>query len=44
MSGTVATLPRFVTEGKGKYEPVRFDKYGEMISKYQYQGDEGEKQ
>lgn len=35
---TVATLPRFVSgERPGKYEPVRFDKYGELVSKYHYQ-------
>ncbi|KAK7750555.1 hypothetical protein SLS62_007531 [Diatrype stigma] len=40
-SHTVATLPRFVTpESPAKYEPVRFDQYGSIISKYQYQGEE----
>ncbi|KAI1371319.1 Clavaminate synthase-like protein [Hypoxylon crocopeplum] len=39
-SHTIATLPRFVTtESPAKYEPVRFDEYGSVISKYQYQGD-----
>lgn len=37
-SHVVATLPRFVTaETPAKYEPVRFDEYGAIISKYQYQ-------
>jgi isopenicillin N synthase-like dioxygenase len=37
-SHTVSTLPRFVAaESLAKYEPVRFDEYGSMISKYQYQ-------
>ncbi|KAH6838487.1 hypothetical protein B0I37DRAFT_239610 [Chaetomium sp. MPI-CAGE-AT-0009] len=35
---TVATLPRFVSgENPGKYEPVRFDEYGDRVSKYHYQ-------
>ncbi|KAI0843506.1 Clavaminate synthase-like protein [Hypoxylon sp. FL0890] len=34
---TIATLPRFITgENPVKYEPVRFDEYGSVISKYQY--------
>ncbi|KAH6617528.1 hypothetical protein F5144DRAFT_541730 [Chaetomium tenue] len=37
-SHTVATLPRFVgAENPGKYEPVRFDEYGALVSKYHYQ-------
>ncbi|KAJ8133423.1 hypothetical protein O1611_g200 [Lasiodiplodia mahajangana] len=37
-SHTVSTLPEFVTEtNPAKYEPVRFDQYGSMISQYQYQ-------
>ncbi|KAI0169216.1 Clavaminate synthase-like protein [Hypoxylon sp. FL1284] len=37
----VATLPRFITTEKpAKYEPVRFDEYGSMVSKYQYGGGE----
>lgn len=40
MSHTVAALPRFVTREKPlKYKPVRFDQYGELISKYQYQSE-----
>ncbi|KAJ4420983.1 hypothetical protein N0V82_004025 [Gnomoniopsis sp. IMI 355080] len=40
MSHTVAALPHFVTQEQPlKYEPVRFDKYGELISKYQYQSE-----
>ncbi|KAI2465741.1 Clavaminate synthase-like protein [Annulohypoxylon bovei var. microspora] len=40
-SHTVETLPRFVTAEKPvKYEPVRFDEYGSLVSKYQYQGGE----
>ncbi|EMR70866.1 putative thymine dioxygenase protein [Eutypa lata UCREL1] len=36
---TNVTLPKLVTaESPGKYEPVRFDQYGSIISKYQYQG------
>ncbi|EAQ84425.1 hypothetical protein CHGG_08439 [Chaetomium globosum CBS 148.51] len=35
---TVATLPRFVSaENPGNYEPVRFDEYGALVSKYHYQ-------
>jgi isopenicillin N synthase-like dioxygenase len=35
---TVKTLPRFVSEeNPGKYDPVRFDQYGELVSKYHYQ-------
>ncbi|KAI1136546.1 Clavaminate synthase-like protein [Hypoxylon sp. FL0543] len=38
-SDTIATLPRFVTaENPAKYEPVKFDEYGSVISKYQYKG------
>ncbi|OTA57163.1 Clavaminate synthase-like protein [Hypoxylon sp. EC38] len=34
---TISTLPRFITaETPAKYEPVRFDEYGSIISKYQY--------
>jgi len=37
-SHTVATLPRFVdAENPGRYEPVRFDQYGAIASKYHYQ-------
>lgn len=36
-SHTVATLSRFLTADKpSKYEPVRFDEYGALVSKYQY--------
>ncbi|KAI1418056.1 Clavaminate synthase-like protein [Hypoxylon sp. FL1857] len=36
-SHTIATLSRFTTaETPAKYEPVRFDEYGSLISKYQY--------
>ncbi|GAP83968.1 putative thymine dioxygenase protein [Rosellinia necatrix] len=39
-SHTVSTLPGFVAEtSPAKYEPVRFDQYGAVISRYQYQGD-----
>ncbi|KAI2618344.1 Clavaminate synthase-like protein [Hypoxylon sp. NC1633] len=39
-SHTIATLPRFITaESPAKYEPVRFDQYGSIVSRYQYQGD-----
>ncbi|ETS83524.1 hypothetical protein PFICI_05400 [Pestalotiopsis fici W106-1] len=39
-ASTVATLPKFITEETpGKYEPVRFDEYGSIVSKYQYQGE-----
>ncbi|KAI1322717.1 oxidoreductase-like protein [Xylariaceae sp. FL0255] len=39
-SYTVSTHPRFISEGKvSKYEPIRFDQYGALISKYQYAGD-----
>jgi len=38
---TVETLPRFVTpENVGKYEPVRFADYGDLIGKKQYKGEE----
>jgi len=37
-SHTVATLPRFVdAENPARYEPVRFDQYGAIVSKYHYQ-------
>ncbi|KAI1182703.1 oxidoreductase-like protein [Nemania serpens] len=37
-SYTVSTLPKFVTEERpAKYAPVRFDRYGSVISRYQYQ-------
>ncbi|KAK0724272.1 hypothetical protein B0H67DRAFT_482120 [Lasiosphaeris hirsuta] len=37
-SYTVATLPRFVSpENPGRYDPVRFDEYGAVVSKYHYQ-------
>ncbi|KAI0459923.1 oxidoreductase-like protein [Xylaria acuta] len=40
-SYTVSTLAEFVTEATpASYAPVRFDQYGSMISKYQYQKDE----
>jgi isopenicillin N synthase-like dioxygenase len=40
-SHTVETLPRFITsDNPGKYEPVRFDQYGSIVSKYQYQDNE----
>ncbi|KAI2777391.1 Clavaminate synthase-like protein [Daldinia loculata] len=36
----VETLPRFVTtENPKKYGPVRFDEYGSVVSKYQYERD-----
>ncbi|KAI0490581.1 Clavaminate synthase-like protein [Xylaria cf. heliscus] len=39
-SYTVSTLSEFVTEATpAKYAPVRFDQYGSMISKHQYQED-----
>jgi len=35
---TIATLPRFISaERPAKYEPVQFQDYGALISKYQYQ-------
>ncbi|KAI0397601.1 Clavaminate synthase-like protein [Xylariaceae sp. FL0594] len=35
---TVSTLPRFITgSNPAKYDPVRFDEYGSVISKYQYE-------
>ncbi|KAI0482649.1 Clavaminate synthase-like protein [Xylariaceae sp. FL0804] len=38
-SHTVTTLGSFITaDSPAKYEPVRFDEYGSMISKYQYSG------
>ncbi|KAK0633916.1 hypothetical protein B0T14DRAFT_467157 [Immersiella caudata] len=37
-SHTVATLERFVdTENPARYEPVRFDEYGAIVSEYHYQ-------
>lgn len=37
-SHTISTAPHFISDAqKAKYEPVRFDQYGELISKYQYQ-------
>ncbi|KAK3352470.1 hypothetical protein B0T25DRAFT_186353 [Lasiosphaeria hispida] len=37
-SHTVATLPRFVSsDNPGRYDPVRFDEYGAVVSKYHYQ-------
>ncbi|KAI1171828.1 oxidoreductase-like protein [Nemania sp. FL0916] len=37
-SHTVSTLPKFVNDATpAKYEPVRFDQYGSMVSQYQYQ-------
>ncbi|KAK1758883.1 Clavaminate synthase-like protein [Echria macrotheca] len=42
-SHVISTLPQFVTaEAPAKYEPVRFDEYGAIVSKYQYQQNEGE--
>ncbi|KUI73478.1 1-aminocyclopropane-1-carboxylate oxidase [Cytospora mali] len=39
-SHTISTLSHFVSkENPAKYEPVRFDQYGELISKYQYQSE-----
>ncbi|KAF8303107.1 Clavaminate synthase-like protein [Clavulina sp. PMI_390] len=38
MTGLVTTLPRFITEDRpAKYEPVRFEDYGSIASKYQYE-------
>ncbi len=40
---TVAPLSRFVAVGApAKYEPVKFEDYGALVSKYQYQGAEGD--
>ncbi|KAK4162826.1 Clavaminate synthase-like protein [Cladorrhinum sp. PSN259] len=40
-SHTVATLGRFITpETPAKYEPVKFEEYGALVSKYQYQDSE----
>ncbi|KAI1768393.1 Clavaminate synthase-like protein [Hypoxylon sp. FL1150] len=40
-SYTIATLERFITaDSPPKYNPVRFDEYGSLISKYQYQDSE----
>lgn len=40
-SRTVATLPRFITnESYAKYEPIRFDQYNAIVSKYQYEGED----
>jgi len=40
-SHVIATLPQFITaDTPQKYDPVRFDEYGALVSKYQYQGDE----
>ncbi|KAK6220870.1 hypothetical protein LQW54_001790 [Pestalotiopsis sp. IQ-011] len=37
-AGTVATLPKFITDdAPRKYDPIRFDEYGSIVSKYQYQ-------
>lgn len=37
-SHTISTPSHFISETRPKkYEPVRFDRYGELISKYQYQ-------
>ncbi|KAI1881152.1 hypothetical protein JX265_001392 [Neoarthrinium moseri] len=37
-SHIVETLPQFITTANpAKYEPVRFDQYGSIVSKYQYQ-------
>ncbi|KAI1401789.1 Clavaminate synthase-like protein [Hypoxylon fuscum] len=37
-SHTIATLDRFITaDSPPKYDPVRFDQYGSLVSKYQYQ-------
>ena len=39
-SQNIATLPRFLAEGHtAKYDPVKFEDYGAMISKYQYEGE-----
>ncbi|KAH8884140.1 oxidoreductase-like protein [Thozetella sp. PMI_491] len=36
-SHVIATLPKFITaENPAKYEPVRFDQYSTIVSKYQY--------
>lgn len=36
-SHVISTLPQFITAEKpAKYEPVRFDEYGAIVSKYQY--------
>ncbi|KAM7223009.1 Clavaminate synthase-like protein [Rhypophila decipiens] len=44
-SHTIASLPQFVTaDSPAKYEPVRFDEYGALISKYQYADGEKEKE
>lgn len=38
---TVATLPRFISpDAAPKYEPVRFEEYGAIVSKYQYHSEE----
>ncbi|KAI0538530.1 oxidoreductase-like protein [Xylaria digitata] len=40
-SYTVSTHTEFTSEGNpAKYEPIRFDQYGAIVSKYQYQADE----
>jgi isopenicillin N synthase-like dioxygenase len=37
LSHVISTLPQFITSDKpAKYEPVRFDEYGSLVSKYQY--------
>ncbi|KAK9418794.1 hypothetical protein SUNI508_07814 [Seiridium unicorne] len=42
-SHTVTTLPQFVTpEHPIKYQPIRFDQYGSVVSKYQYDNGESE--
>ncbi|KAK6064325.1 hypothetical protein SCUP515_11854 [Seiridium cupressi] len=42
-SHTVTTLPQFVTpEHPIKYQPIRFDQYGSVVSKYQYDHGESE--
>ncbi|KAF2968201.1 hypothetical protein GQX73_g5399 [Xylaria multiplex] len=40
-SYTVSTHPKFISgETPAKYDPVKFDEYGVMVSKYQYQVEE----
>ena len=40
-SHTVSTLPRYITsESSSKYQPIWFDQYNSIASKYQYQGED----